>query len=250
MKSKLILTTWLHLALAGILAVQVVFLWMCLTYVVPIYQQFRYQGWLEGDENSRSVMAWAHSTILNAVQVLQHFSTYFWVWAAVLLVGGVVFARWMRGENKMFIGLSTLATAALGLMLFVCAFSAVLAVPLVAAIPNMHRSKPESIVKQRLAAIDLSCNALSRAFNQRDWDTMEHTARLAIHGVDDLATMGAAAPAIVSLDQQQKVDELRSDLKTAQDALREIEAAIQSKDVPRLQIALAKFRDKYSPIND
>jgi hypothetical protein len=247
MKFKAIFASWPYVAMILLVSVQGAFLWLCMNYIAPIYQRFRYEGWLEGDEKSRGVMSWANSIVWNTLQTLDTLATWPWLCVIGIAAGGVFFV-FRRSQNKQIMGLWTLATAALGLMILIASFTAVLSIPLLAAIPTMYNSKPETIVRQRLATVDMLCDALAQASNKRDWTTMEETARLAFYGMNDLATMGAAAPAIVSFNQQQRVDELRTDLHSASELMKEIEAAIQSKDISRLQVSMAKFRDKYAPI--
>jgi hypothetical protein len=60
--------------------------------------------------------------------------------------------------------------------------------------------------------------------------------------------MGSAAPALAALREQPKVDELRAQLKSASESLREAQQAIGEKDAGRLDAALQKFRGAYGPV--
>jgi len=247
MKSKLLWNSWLHLVLAAMVAVQAAFLWWCTTYIVPIYQRFRYDGWLDGDDNTRGILSWAHSAITEIGKVVDGLAASWWLWAAVLAVGALLFWR-LRGENKRLIGLSALATVALGLMMLASALSLALVIPLVLGITTIYSGNPEQVVQQQLRYIDRSVGALEHAIAKGDWDGMQTPARLAAHGVNDLATMGAAAPSMLSLDRQQNVDRLRTSLKTAGERLRDVENAIGSKDSAALETAMEQFRDEYPPM--
>ncbi|HTQ39100.1 MAG TPA: hypothetical protein VMJ32_08725 [Pirellulales bacterium] len=247
MKFKAIFVSWPHVALILLVSVQASFLWMCMNYIAPIYERFRYEGWLEGDEKSHGIMSWANSMVWNTLQTLDTLATLPWLCVLGLAAWGACFL-FRRSQNKQVLGLWTLTTAALGLMILIASFTAVLSIPLLAAVPTMYNSKPETIVKERLATVDMLCDVMAQAFNKRDWNTMEEATRLAIHGMNDLATMGAAAPAIVSFKHQQRVDELRTDLQSASEVMKEIESAIQSRDVSRLQASMTKFHDKYAPV--
>jgi len=248
MKAKLLWNSWLHLVLAAMVVVQAAFLWWCTTYIVPIYQRFRYDGWLDGDDNTRGILSWAHSAITEIGKVVDGLAASWWLWAVLLAVAGVLFLRRFRSESKQLIGFSTLATAALGLTLVVTALSAAIIIPFVVAVMTVYTASPEQVVVHRLQHIDVSVNALERAIASGDWDRMQTPARLAAHGVNDLATMGAAAPSMLSLDRQQNVDRLRTSLKTAGERLRDVENAIGSKDSAALETAMERFRDEYPPM--
>jgi hypothetical protein len=248
MKAKFLLSSWLQLALAAMVVVQAAFLWWCTAYIVPIYQRYRYDGWLDGDDNTRGILSWAHSAVSQIGSLVEGLAASWWLWAVLLAVAGISFLRRFRSENKQLIGFSTLATAALGLTLVVSALSAAIIIPFVVAVTTIYTTSPEQVVIHRLQHIDVSMNALERAIARGDWDAMQTPARLAAHGVDDLASMGAAAPAMLSLDRQQKIDRLRTSLKTAGDCLRDVEGAIGSKDSVALQAAIQRFRGEYPPM--
>jgi hypothetical protein len=247
MKAKL-WNSWLYLALAAMIAIQAAFLWWCTTYIVPIYQRFRYDGWLEGDENTRGILSWAHSAVSEIGRIVDGLAASWWLWAVLVAVAGVLFMRRRGSENKQLIGFSTLATGALGLTLVVSALSAAIMIPFVVAVTTIYTTSPEQVVVHRLQHIDVSVSALERAIARGDWDAMQAPARLAAHGVDDLASMGAAAPAMLSLDRQQKIDRLRTSLKTAGNCLRDVENAIGSKDSAALETAMERFRGEYPPM--
>jgi hypothetical protein len=247
MKAKLIWNWWLHVVLAAMIAVEAAFLWWCTTYIVPIYQRFRYDGWMDGDDNTRPITSWTHSVLSEITRLVDGLSASWWLCTIALAAGAVLFWR-LRSENKRLIGLSTLATAALGLMMLASALSVALVIPLVVGITTIYSGNPERVVVEQLRYIDTSVGALEHAIAKGDWDAMQTPARLAAHGVDDLATMGAAAPALLSLDRQQKIDRLRTSLKTAGDHLRDVEMAIHSKDPPALQAAMTRFKEEYPPM--
>jgi len=248
MKAKLLLSSWLQFALAALIAIQAAFLWWCMTYIVPTYQRFRYDGWFEGDENSRGVMSWTHGIVSDIVGLLDGVSASWWLWG-ILLVAAPGFVLWrIRSEHRPMIGFSTLATAALGVVALTTALSMAVLISLVVGVRAIYTESPEQTVKQQLQYIDLSVEALERAVAKGDWAAMQTPAQLAAHGIGDLATMGAAAPAMLSLDRQQKIDRLRDSLKIAEDRLRDVQSAIQSKDSPALQAALERFRSEYPPM--
>src|SRR6516162_9336479 len=203
MKAKLLWSSWLHLVLAAMIAAQAEFLWWCTTYIVPIYRRFRYDGWLDGDDNTRGILSWTHGAVSRIGSLVDGLSASWWLWAALLAVAGVLFLRRSRSENKQLIGFSTLATAALGLTLVVSALSAAIMIPFVVAVTTIYTASPEQVVIHRLQHIDVSVNALERAIAKGDWDAMQTPAHLAAHGVNYLAAMGAAAPALLPLDRQQ-----------------------------------------------
>jgi len=60
--------------------------------------------------------------------------------------------------------------------------------------------------------------------------------------------MGSAAPALTSLREQPKVDEVRLQLKAARDSLHEALQASWAKDPAKVEAALKKFHEAYGKV--
>src|SRR5262245_13000441 len=123
MKAKQLWSSWLGLALAAMIAVQAAFIFWCMTYIVPIYQRFHYDGWLEGDADTHGMMVSAHSVVSGIVQFIDRAAAYWWLWMppCVLMLGLAL--RRICSQNKLMVGFSTLASAAFGLMMLTTALS-------------------------------------------------------------------------------------------------------------------------------
>ena len=178
MKAKLLWNSWLHVALAAMIAIEAAFLWWCVTYIVPVYQRFRYDGWMDGDDSTRQITSWTHSVLSEITKTRGRRLDFLVAMHRCAWAGALLFLR-LRNENKRLIGLSTLATAALGLMMLASALTVATIIPLVVGITTIYSGNPEQIVQQQLRYIDTSVGVLEHAVAKGDWDAMQRPARLA-----------------------------------------------------------------------
>ena len=66
-----------------------------------------------------------------------------------------------------------------------------------------------------MARLDTSIAALEQAKAKKDWNAIEVSASRASDALYELNRMGAAVPALLSLHEQPKLDDLRAELKLA-----------------------------------
>jgi hypothetical protein len=242
MKAKWLWTTWAHLALAGVIGLELIFLLFAIVFLVPKFESIaRNLGYNPGHER---VTSWVPS-FLHSLNWVEHNLLWF-----VLLPAGVwmLFEWRMHSENKLFMRLSALGTAALGLMLAVAVTGFALVVPLMLLIPDMDKGDPAPAVIAKQASIDTSVSQWEQSLANKNWPAVEEYASQASYDMDKLAHMGAAPLVLASLDQQAKVDDVRTQLKAANAWLQEAQQASREKDVERLTAALRKFHGAYKQV--
>src|SRR5262249_14827699 len=154
----------------------------------------------------------------------------------------------VRSENKSFMRLAALGTAALALMVVVAVLGWALVVPPMAGLPGMGARIPEETVMDREGRIESSVNELEEALANKDWEAIQENANRASSEMERLAHMGSAAPALTSMREQAKVDELRLQLKVARDSLQEARQASWAKDPAKVEAALKKFHEAYGQV--
>jgi hypothetical protein len=242
MKAKWFWTSWAHMALALVVAAEVTFVSMAMIFVVPKFRQMVRDGMLIADSRDTSgVTLWALN-VLHGIEFVSDNG----LWLVIAVAAMWALFEWrVRGENKSLIRLSIMGTAALGLMVVVALTAAALVLPFMVQVPAMNAQAPKPIVGERLAQIDKSIDALSKAMTNKDWQAIEEQTSSAYKAADALTRTGGAAAAIVSAGQQPKVDELRVQIKSANDCLRQARDAARQRDATRLETAMQGFRVAY-----
>jgi hypothetical protein len=243
MKAKWLWSTWAHLALAGILAMECAFLAGTFIFIAPKFKQMWQEGWINA-ENFRPLM----SSALTLFSVADWMQDHGWWLLIPALVIWALFEWRSRGEQKPFVRLAVMGSAALILMAAVIWTSTAIILPTIVSIPNLAMMRPDEVVAHKTATIDKSVAATEQAMANKDWPTIQGNLREASYAADTLAGMGSAAPMILSLHDQPKVDALRARLTAARLALRSAELASRSKDSTRLESALKEFHEAYGEV--
>lgn len=242
MRAKWLWTTWAHLALAGVIALEVFFIVSSMVMVMPKCREIVQTEWPDpGGSGADDFLAWAASFVQGLATTIEYVA---W-WVIPLAVAWVLFEWRWRSEHKVFIRLAAMGTAALGLMVVVILTSTAMVVPLTMVAPAIRLRPPEPIVRETVARIDTALQELESALAKKDWDAMARAGHAAYHEMRGLAYMGAAAPTLRALHDQTDVDALRAELKSANESLSEARHAIRDKNETRLRAALEKFHARY-----
>jgi DNA-binding GntR family transcriptional regulator len=127
--------------------------------------------------------------------------------------------------------------------------SGALIVQFILGLSAMHNESPEPRVRESLATVESSLAALEQAITRKDWGEIEKQSRR-MTAFWDLFRRGAAAPTLLAINDQAKIDQLRTELKSARDAFDDILRAVESKDEDRLQRAAKQFHDAFDPVQE
>jgi hypothetical protein len=245
MKARWLWASWALLVLVGIIAMEVLYILFGVVYLVPKFEKFAVDGVFDdtGSPGGEAFFLWAYS-FLRGLSSVMRYTIWYLLGLAVIWA---VFEWRVKSENKPFMRLAALGTAALGLMVVVVLMYGALLLPFMVAVPGLIHRPPEQQIRAQLTTINHSLATLEQAMAAKDWRAMEHEARQAANAMNTLARTGAAAPTILSLGEHGKVDELRTQLKAAQNALWDLEQAATAKDQVRLETALKRLREANLP---
>ncbi|MDB5293567.1 MAG: hypothetical protein JWL69_4808 [Phycisphaerales bacterium] len=238
MKAKWLWSTWAHLALAFIVAIESLFLAGTFVFIVPKFKQMWQEGWINMEgygplmSSALAVFGWA--------DWIREYCWWLFIPTAVMWA---LFEWRSRGEQKPFIRLAAMGSAALLLMAGVIWTFIAITLPMIVSMPNVLR--PDQVVADKSATIDKSVAAAERAMAAKDWPTIKENLLDASHAARTLAQLGSAAPMILSMHEQAKVDALRAQLTAASLALRSAEFASRAKDSARLESAMKEFHEAY-----
>ncbi len=239
MRAKWLWTSWAYLALAGVIALEVLFLVFSGLYLVP---KFRYwdHHWFQSLEAPEHGVAWMPGFLYGLVEIGEHAT---WIVLAALVLWGLFEWR-VRSENKSFMRLSAMGTAAAGLMFVVMLTAASMIIPFMLGLPAVGRiARP--FATEQLAMIDTSVSALEQSAQKQDWAAVEGYANRASNAITKL---GIVADSLTIRHLPPTVADVRAHLNSAKESLQEIQQASREKDAERLQSAVKKFRERYAPV--
>lgn len=247
MKAKWLWTSWANLAVVGVIVLEVLFITFAEIYLVPKFHRLMQDGLIDPAILQEQDAEWMASFLKRLDWVGNHLTT----WCVLLAAAAWGLFEWrVRSENKSFMRLSVLGTAAAGLMLVVALTAGSLIIPYMLAAPATARiARPFAL--SQLAEVNSAVHTLEEALARQDWAAMPAHAAQASQSIDLLV---AAGPAVTSLSGQRdrfspnSLEELRTKLQSASDSLRESTEAIRQKDSTRVASALQKFHSVYDPL--
>jgi hypothetical protein len=108
--------------------------------------------------------------------------------------------------------------------------------------PAINARAPEPIVRDQLAAARAHLNTLDDALAKKDWQTIGRVIWDLRGAVSDLSGMGAAAPVMVSMQNQAAIDDMRAKLKSANRSLNSAHRDIDTHDTTSWEAALKEIR--------
>jgi len=243
MKAKWLWMSWAHVVLTMVIGLEVLFLTFANVFLVPRFQRLTHDGMIDSGALRETDVHWMPS-FLQGLRLTGGYTTWLLLGAAAMWG---LFEWRVHSENKSFMRLSALGTAAVGLMVAVALTAASLTLPFLIAMPAFARiSAP--IATEQMASIDTSVSAIERAIPNKDWEAMQENANRASRAADNLARVAFAIPAATARPARLTADELRARLDAANESLRDARQAIQAKDAGRLEAALREFRQSYGPV--
>jgi HAAS len=249
MKAKWLWTTWAHVGLALVIAVELSLVTFAMLKIVPAYEHFRHRGMLDMESgNAAAIFRGADDVLSNLTAGSNMLVNYWFLWAIPAVALWAAFEWRNRSENKSLMRLSAMGMLALGSTLWVAVMASALIVAFVVATPQMYVRSPEPIVREQIANVDRSLDELEKTLASGDWKaSREHMANL--HGaVDTLSNMGGAAPVLIALDRETEMDAVRKSLWTAKQSLNDARNAILQENTARANESLAKFQETYRQV--
>lgn len=249
MKAKWLWTTWAHVALAVVIVLEVAIVALGLVKVLPAYESSRYHGIFDVDnENTAAALTRIDVFLEDQVAAGNFLVQYWYVWALLATAAWATFEWRVQSENKSLMRLSAMGMIALGAALWAALIASALVLAYAVAVPYLYVQAPEPVVREQLARVEQSFPQLEKSLADADWKASRQHLDAVWHAVDTLGDMGGAAPALVALDQQAKIDEARAELKAAKRSLNEARNAIIQEDAARAAAALAEFRQAYGHV--
>jgi len=99
-----------------------------------------------------------------------------------------------------------------------------------------------------MATLDRLVANLDQAVAKKDWPAAHDIAHEAGGVAEDFAGTGAAAPALLALNEPAKIEELRAELNAARGFLLGAYLASRTGDAARVETAMRKFHEVYAKV--
>ena len=136
MKATWLWTTWAHLALAIVIALEIAWIGFAVVFLIPKFQKLLADGFINATLIQQSDVSGMPGFLNRISDVTGHYTTWMVLLAAV---AWGVFEWRVRSENKSFMRLSALGTAAVALMGLAVMIAASLIIPYMLSAPAMPR---------------------------------------------------------------------------------------------------------------
>ena len=245
MRAKWLWTGWAYVGLGAVLALEVLFITFLVMFIVPKYQKLMHDGMIEFTTLEEQGVKWMPAYLNRLSEVTGDYTT-FLVLGAAALWG--LFEWRVRSENKSFMRLSALGTAAAALLVVLVLAAGALVISFCLAMPAMGRmARP--FAQEQVAAFDASVGAVEDAVAKADWAGARAHADQASGALHRLAH-GPALTSLTASNEPRAVDELRGRVRASHEQLRAAQEALAARDAGRANAALAELRRAFEPVRD
>jgi hypothetical protein len=246
MRAKWLWMSWAYLGLTAVIALEVLFITFSVVFIVPKFKKLLRDGLIDPAIINEQGMSWMPAFLDDLSNVAGGYATW---WLLLAAAAWGLFEWRVRSENKPWMRLSALGTAAVGLMVVVVLTAAALVISFCLGVPQTARlARPYAV--QQVVGIDTALGALKEAQTKKDWQASEEHVQQAMRAVVNLNNTASVVPSLSPGNEPPTVGELRACLSQALEDLGEAHQAIQGKDAGRLEAALQKFHKSFAPVRE
>ncbi|MBI1830470.1 MAG: hypothetical protein HYR84_03355 [Planctomycetes bacterium] len=221
------------------------FIMFCVTFLVPKFEKLLHDGMIHQGVLDDSESLWMITFVRWVSYIAGHYTL------LLLLVPAAAWGlfEWrVESENKSFIRLSALGTAALTLTIIAGLLTGFMLIVFMLGMPAFGRiAKPFAL--EQVAKIDTATTALEQKLAKKDWPGAQEEADRTKEAIERLAH-GPALASLRTPDELASLNELRASLRSARENLRELGQAVAAKDAVRAEAELARFRKTLEPVRE
>lgn len=245
MKAKWLWASWTYVALVGVIVLQALFIAFNVLFIIPKFEKLMHDGIIDPAILDEEGPRWMIDYLFNLSYIAGHY-TLFLILVPVVAWG--LFEWRVRSENKSFMRLSALGTAAVALAIVVVLMSGSLVITFCLGVPAMGRiARPWAV--EQVNKIETAVVALEKATEKKDWPAMQEHTMQAISATGSLAT-GPALSSLTRSMEPGKEEALRQHFAGVRHALAQIEREIRDHNMERLQTGLRELRKSFDVVLD
>jgi hypothetical protein len=243
MKAKWLWTTWAYLAVGLLVVLQALFITFNNVFIVPKFQVLMRDGFVDPAILEQQHWSWTVRFLLGVHDLSGRHTT-----PLLLLTLAVIglFEWRVRSENKAFIRVAALGTAAVTLTLVVALMTSSMLIAFELGAPPVGRMARPWAVEQ-VGSISRSLSAIEQALAKKDWPEIEKQAERAASSLA-LLSQGPAVASLTRWNEPPTAVNLRAQLSRTQEELRALEQASTARDPSRLEGALVRLNKAWSPL--
>jgi hypothetical protein len=246
MKAKWLWTTWAYLALVLVITMEALFIAFNVVFIVPKYHKLMHDGLIDRGVMEDQGARW----MVDFLNTLSYVAGKHAIWLVfVPILAWAIFEWRVRSDNKAFMRLSALGTAAVALMVIVALTAGSLVVIFCVGVPATGRLVRPFAVEQ-ISQIDQTLDALEQAAAKKDWESMPEQAEKMKQALHNLTNLSPIIPALVRRNEPPTQEQLRAHVQAASDDLLKAQQAIRERNADGLDAALRSFRTSYNPVRD
>ena len=242
MKAKWLWTTWAYLALGLVIVLQALFLAFTNVLIVPRFELLVRHGFVDRAVLEQQGLSWGLTYLGSLHELTGNHTTL----VLLLAVVAIALFEWrVRSENKPFIRVAALGTVAVALMIVLVFMTSSMLVAFELAAPPVNRmTRPWAVEQVRSASQSLG--AIEQAWTKKDWAEVEKQAEATASPLR-LLSQGPAIASLTRWHEAPNVEDLRAQLNRALEELRVLQQACAAKDASRLETALLRLHEAWSP---
>lgn len=243
MRAKWLWTSWAYLSLMLVIALEALLLTFIVIFIIPKFQKLLHDGMIDAGGLEEHGVMWMVNFLLRVNHVGGDYTIFLIV---VPALAWALFEWRVRSDNKPFMRLSALGTAAVGLMIVVVLTVLSLVVPVMLAMPVMGiLARPWAV--EQVHSIDTALIAVEKALPEKHWETLQDQTGRASNALTRLRH-GPALTSLTARDEPPTVVELRAHALAASESVAEMQRAIREHDARRLDKALEDLRTSFGPL--
>ncbi len=243
MKAKWLWTTWAYLAVGLLVVLQVLFITFINVFIVPRFQVLMSRGFVDPAILEQQHWSWTVRFLLSVHELAGHHTTLM----LLLTLAVIGLFEWrVRSENKGFIRVAALGTAAVTLMIVVALMTSSMLIAFELGAPPVARMARPWAVEQ-VSSVSRSFSAIEQALAKKDWSEIEKQAERAANSLA-LLSQGPAVASLTRRDETPTFEDLRAQLNRTREELRAVQQASTAKDTGRLETALLRLNETWSPL--
>jgi hypothetical protein len=245
MRAKWLWTTWAFLAVATVIALEVLFITFMVLYIVPKFQKLMHDGIVDPAIFEEQSITWM-PRFLNDLQYLtNHYTT--WITLGALLLWGLFEWR-VKNEYKPFIRVSVFGMVASTLMVVIILQAGSMLVSFCLAAPPMAQMATPYAQKQ-VAVLESAVAAFEENKTKKQWFRMEEQLFLASMALKRLS-VGPALSSLTIANEPWKLEDLWASLRAAESDMIPVHQAIRDNNEAQLEATWAKYRKSVEPIRE